>query len=154
MKSPRSSALVLTLAAFAGAALANDAHHTVVAADAVKWGAGPPSLPPGAQASVLYGNPANTGPFVMRLKFPAGFVIPPHRHSRDEPVTVLSGSLKLGAGEKIDRGALKPLPPGSFVHLPANMPHAAFAEAETVVQINGVGPFDVKYINPKDDPRM
>ena len=29
----------------------------------------------------------------------------------------------------------------------------ALADGETVVQINGVGPFDVKYIDPKDDPR-
>lgn len=39
------------------------------------------------------------------------------------------------------------------VHLPAGMPHYAWAEVESVVQINGVGPFDVKYLNPNDDPR-
>jgi hypothetical protein len=26
-------------------------------------------------------------------------------------------------------------------------------EVETVLQINGMGPFDVVYIDPKDDPR-
>jgi quercetin dioxygenase-like cupin family protein len=157
MKSSRSFAFAFIAAtSLLGAsafACASDAHHSVVSADAVKWGAGPPSLPPGAKASVLYGNPANEGPFVMRLKFPAGFVIPPHRHSKDELVTVISGHLKLGTGEKIDRAALNPLPPGTFVNLPGNMPHAAFADAEVVVQISGVGPFDVTYLNPKDDPR-
>lgn len=39
------------------------------------------------------------------------------------------------------------------MHLPAGMPHYAMADGETIVQINGVGPFDVKYVNPKDDPR-
>ena len=33
------------------------------------------------------------------------------------------------------------------------MPHFAFTTEETVVQINGTGPFDVTYIDPKDDPR-
>ena len=132
---------------------AGDAHHTVVPVDAVKWGSAPPSLPPGAQAAVLLGSPAKEGPFVLRLKLPAGFVVPPHRHSKDEFVTVIAGQFAVAAGEKIDRAGLKGLPPGSFVHLPAGMPHYARAEVETIVQINGTGPFDVVYIDPKDDPR-
>lgn len=89
---------------------------------------------------------------MLRLKFPAGFVVPPHRHSKDEFVTVLAGGFAVGAGEKLDPNA-KPLPAGSFVHLPAGMPHFASAVGETIVQINGMGPFDVIYIDPKDDPR-
>jgi Domain of unknown function (DUF4437) len=149
-------ALVLGSAAIVGAAAplhAAEPHHTVVAGDAVKWGPAPPSLPPGAQAAVLLGSPAKEGPFVLRLKFPAGFIVPPHRHSKDEFVTVISGAFAVGAGEKLDRASLKPLPPASFVHLPAGMPHYALAEVETVVQINGVGPFDVTYVDPADDPR-
>ena len=96
---------------------------------------------------------AKEGPFVLRLKFPAGFVVPPHRHSKDEFVTVIAGSFAIGAGEKVDRSAVRPLPPASFVHLPAGMAHFAYAEVESVVQINGVGPFDVVYVDPKDDPR-
>jgi quercetin dioxygenase-like cupin family protein len=116
-------------------------------------GTGPASLPPGAQAAVLLGSPAKEGPFVLRLKFPAGFVVPPHRHSKDEFVTVISGTLAITTGEKVDRASLKALPAASFVHLPAGMPHYAWAEAETVIQVNGYGPFDVVYIDPKDDPR-
>lgn len=127
--------------------------YTVVPADSLAWGAAPPSLPSGAQASVLLGNPAKEGPFVLRLKFPAGFVVPPHRHSKDELVTVISGKVAIVTGEKIDRASLKALPPASFVHLPAQTPHYAWAEAESVVQINGTGPFDVTYVDPKDDPR-
>ncbi|MCK6427887.1 MAG: cupin domain-containing protein [Burkholderiaceae bacterium] len=130
-----------------------DSHPAVVSADAVKWGPAPPSLPPGAQAVALYGSPSKEGPFVLRLKFPAGFTVPPHRHSKDEFVTVISGRFALSVGEQIDAASLKALPPGSFIHLPAGTPHYARAEAETVVQINGMGPFDVKYVNPKDDPR-
>lgn len=135
------------------ASQASEPHHIVVPADAVTWGAAPPSLPPGAQAALLLGSPAKEGPFVLRLKFPAGFVIPPHRHSKDEFVTVISGKVSITSGEKVDRAAVKPVPAASFIHLPAGMPHYLLAEAETVVQINGVGPFDVTYIDPADDPR-
>lgn len=150
--------LLLSLAShqLAGAVTvrAADAHHTVVAGDAVKWGPAPASLPSGAQAVVLYGNPAQDGPFVLRLKFPDGFTVPPHRHSKDEFVTVISGTFAVAAGEKLDRGLAKPLPAASFVHLPAGMPHYAWAAGEAVVQINGFGPFDVTYVDPKDDPRI
>jgi quercetin dioxygenase-like cupin family protein len=126
---------------------------TVVSGAEAHWGAAPPSLPPGAQAWVLHGSPAKEGPFVIRLRFPAGFVVPPHRHSKDELVTVISGNFSITPGDKVDRSATRALPPGSFFHLPAGMTHYAVAATETVVQINGVGPFDVVYLNPKEDPR-
>ena len=84
---------------------AAEPHHTVVPGDAVQWGPAPPSLPPGAQAAVLLGSPAKEGPFVLRLKFPAGFIVPPHRHSKDEFVTVISGKFGIGSGEKLDRAS-------------------------------------------------
>ena len=146
--------VALTLGATGNFAIhAADHHHTVVSGDAVKWGPAPASLPPGAQAAPLLGHPTKEGPFVLRLKFPAGFVVPPHRHSKDELVTVISGAFAVTSGEKVDRASLQPLPAASFVHLPANMAHYAVAEAESVVQINGVGPFDVIYVDPRDDPR-
>lgn len=157
-RAPLTSVIALSLGAavILGAAVqahAAEGHHTIVSGDAITWGPAPPSLPPGAQAAVLLGSPAKEGPFVLRLKFPSGFTVPPHRHSKDEFVTVISGRFGIAAGEKVDRAAAKALPPGSFVHLPAGMPHYALADGETVVQINGTGPFDVNYINPADDPR-
>lgn len=149
------AALPLAGAVVGTAALlqAGEPHHTVVRGDAVEWGPAPASLPPGAEAAVLLGSPAKEGPFVLRLKFPSGFAVPPHRHSKDEFVTVISGGFAISSGETADRASTKALPPASFVHLPAGMPHYAWAEGETVVQINGVGPFDVTYVDPKDDPR-
>ena len=61
--------------------------------------------------------------------------------------------LTINSGEKVDEAALKGLPAGSFFHLPAGMAHYLWSETETIVQLNGTGPFDVKYIDPKDDPR-
>ncbi|WP_374445085.1 cupin domain-containing protein [Stella sp.] len=153
----RLAAAILPLAAAAALAAplpagAAEPHHTVVPADTVRWGAAPPSLPPGAQAAVLLGSPAKEGPFVLRLRFPDGFTIPPHRHSKDEFVTVIAGGFAVAAGDRLDPKA-RALPAGSFVHLPAGMPHFARAVGETVVQVNGTGPFDVTYLDPADDPR-
>ncbi len=142
----------LTLGAVVPADAA-DPHHTIVMADAVQWGPAPPSLPPGAEAAVLAGNPSKAEPFILRLKLPAGYTIPPHRHSADEMVTVIAGAVHVGAGEKLDRAAGKQLSVASFVHLPAGMAHFAWVKAETVLQINATGPFDVIYVNPGDDPR-
>jgi len=143
----------VTMSASAQTPHAGKAHHTAVSADAIEWGAAPPSLPPGAQAAVLLGHPAKEGPFVMRFRLPAGFVVPPHRHSKDEAVTLISGRFSITSGDKIDREGVKPLPPASFFHMPAGMTHYAIAEADSVVQIHGIGPFDVIYVDPRDDPR-
>jgi quercetin dioxygenase-like cupin family protein len=144
----------------AGFTLSTFAVHTgaeqppvTIPGDAVNWGAAPPTLPSGAQASVLHGNPGKPGPFVLRLRFPAGYVVPPHRHSKDELVTVISGKFGVVGGETVDRKALKPVVPGSFINIPAGTSHYAIAESESIVQINGDGPFDITYLNPNDDPR-
>ncbi len=149
-------ALSLCMAAtLAGPAKAHDGefHHTMVAGDSIVWGVAPPSLPAGAEAAVLFGSPAQEGPFVLRLKFPAGFVVPPHRHSQHEFVTVLSGKVAFGTGEAVDRTSLAPLPGGSFVELPPGMPHYVVTFEDTILQVNAKGPFDVIYVDPKDDPR-
>ncbi len=143
----------LGVAAPSQAADAPQAHHTVVSSDAIEWGPAPASLPPGARAAALLGSPGKPGPFVLRLRFPDGFVIPPHRHSKDEFVTVISGTFAIASGETLQRAALQSLPAASFVHLPAGMPHYAVSRGETIVQINGTGPFDVVYVDPKTDPR-
>jgi hypothetical protein len=42
---------------------------------------------------------------------------------------------------------------GGFIVAPANMHHFAMARSKTVVQVHGIGPFAITYVNPKDDPR-
>jgi hypothetical protein len=148
-----SVALVALLALSTPPAGAAEEHHTVVPADDVSWSPGPPTLPSGAQLAVLFGSPAEDGPFVIRLKFPAGYEVPPHWHSKAEHVTVIAGEFGMGTGEVPERAAAPLLAAGSFVGIPARMPHYAWADQETVVQINGMGPFDITYVNSKDDPR-
>lgn len=127
--------------------------HTMVGASDIKWSPAPPSLPAGAQAAVLYGNPGNEGLFALRLKLPKGYAIPPHTHPKPEIVTVISGTFLLGMGETADRRKARSLGAGSFLAMPPGMAHFAFTEEETVVQLNSTGPWAVNYINPNDDPR-
>jgi hypothetical protein len=128
--------------------------HVLVTPDKLKWGPAPPSLPPGAKLAVLDGDPTKAGaPYVLRAKFSDGYRVPPHWHPVDENVTVLKGVLVVGRGEKVDKKAAKELPAGSFSKMPKGMRHYAWAKGETVIQVHGVGPFEIHYVNPADDPR-
>jgi len=128
--------------------------HSMVNASDLQWGPAPPSLPAGAQAAVVDGDPATAGvPFVIRVKFPDGFKVPPHWHPSDENVTVLSGTLVAGMGEKWDDSAMKTFSPGGFARMPAKTPHYVVTKGETIVQIHAIGPFAITYVNPNDDPR-
>ncbi|MBR0651472.1 cupin domain-containing protein [Roseomonas terrae] len=129
------------------------ADHRTFTPQAITWSAGPPSLPRGAQAALLFGDPSKEGPFVLRLRFPDGYLVPPHRHGGAEILTVISGTFALGAGENASMGEVTRLTAGSFTAMPANMPHFARAEGDTVVQLNSIGPWTITYVNPGDDPR-
>jgi quercetin dioxygenase-like cupin family protein len=129
------------------------ASSVTVTPEDVKWGPGPKSLQPGAQAAVLDGNPAEKGVFAMRLKIPAGYRIAPHTHPRQERVTVIEGRFQLGHGRTFDETKLQDLEAGSFFSLPPGMEHFARAAEDTIVQLNGEGPWEINYVNPADDPR-
>lgn len=146
--------VLLAASALAAApqAVPMDAHVFLNQAE-LKWGAAPPSLPSGAQLAVLYGDPDKEGTFTIRMSAPAGYVVPPHWHSRDEHLTVISGTLYLGSGEKADLASAKALEAGGYHFLPAKARHFAMTRTPTIVQISGQGPFDITYIDPADDPR-
>ncbi len=121
--------------------------------ETVEWKAGPAALPPGAKMAVLEGDPTKEGPFVVRFQFPDGYHVAPHTHPKTERVTVISGVLHLATGEALDRNSAKGLPAGSFGFWPAGMKHTAWAEGETIIQLHGIGPWQINYVNPADDPR-
>ena len=126
--------------------------HLVATPDTLKWAE--PAVLPGARLAVVQGDPSKEGLFVYRIKMPAGYKIPPHLHKASENVTVLSGVFFIGVGEKFDQGSGQELPAGGFVSIPPNHPHFAWAGAqETMVQVHGVGPTDLRFVNPADDPR-
>lgn len=118
----------------------------------IKWGAAPSSLPKGARVAVLNGDPGRPGPFTIRLQAPANYRIAPHWHSQAENLTVISGALYLGMGDKMDEKSAHALNAGGFHYLPAKEHHFAFSKGSTVVQISGDGPFDINYLNEADNP--
>jgi hypothetical protein len=84
---------------------------------------------------------------------PDGYRIGPHWHPTDENVTVLSGTLGAGMGDKFDPAAGTFLKSGGFVCMPKKMHHYAWAKGPTIIQVHGIGPFAFTYVNPADDPR-
>ena len=127
--------------------------HIMVKPENVKWLDGPPSLPPGAKFAVIEGDPKVAGLFTMRLWFPAGFKIPAHWHPADEHITVISGTFLMGLGDKFDSEKLQALPVGSFGVMLTGTKHFAMVKEETTVQLHGMGPWGINYVNPADDPR-
>ncbi len=79
--------------------------HVMATLPEAKWGPAPPMLPPGAEIAVLSGNPMGNSLYTMRVKFPAGYVIPAHSHPTDENVAVVSGTLFMGMGDKLNKAA-------------------------------------------------
>ena len=149
-------AAILTLSAGVAAAQGSPQtsapHAIVVQPDQVTWGPAPAVLPAGAKLAVLEGNPNEAGPFTMRLLVPDGYRIPPHYHPIVEHVTVVKGTFKVGMGEKYDASALVELPAGTFAALEFGTRHFAEAKGETIVQLHGIGPWALVYVNPADDP--
>ncbi len=122
--------------------------------DQIHYGPVPAFLAPGAQLAVLEGDPtASTGDFTVRLKMPNGYRIPPHWHPNRENATVISGNLKLGMGDTFDESKMKTIPAGSFGYMDPNMHHYVLANGEVVIQVHGMSPLEINYINPNDDPR-
>jgi hypothetical protein len=134
------------------AAPAAASQHVMMKPADRKWGDPPPVFEKGATFTVVSGNPGEAGPYVVRLKMPAGYKINPHWHPADENVTVISGTMALGMGEKFDKATMTVLPAGSYALLPAEMRHYAMAKTAAVVQVHGMGPFKLTYVNPDDDP--
>jgi len=124
------------------------AEPKMLAAAQMQWRDGPPSLPAGAQMVVLDGDPAKNGSFTIRLKMPAGYKIPPHTHPAAERVTVISGAVHLGIGEKFDESAGRELEAGDFAVLPTGVPHFAWSPSEAVLQIHSEGPFQRRFVDP------
>ena len=127
--------------------------HVVVTPPDIKWGEGPPSLPPGSKLAVLSGNPDKTGLCTLRAKLPDGYKIPAHWHPTTEYVTVISGTLYMGTGEKLEESKGHAMEAGSFGAIGAKTHHFAWATGDTEIQVHLMGPFAITYINPADDPR-
>ncbi len=126
--------------------------HKIVTPADLKWEE-VPALPKGAKAAVIEGPMNQAVPFTARIKFPADFKIPAHSHPGVERATIISGTLNMGFGDKFDKAKTTPMTPGSIMIMQPNTNHFAWTETDTIVQLNGTGPWDIVYVNPEDDPR-
>jgi quercetin dioxygenase-like cupin family protein len=126
----------------------NNTHQSVITPVSVKWR---PFIP-GAEIAVMSGDPAKPGPFVIRIKHHAGLKVPPHWHPTDEHITIITGKAIFGMGEKFDPATGNELAAGSYVLAPKKMAHFIYAKEETISQVHGIGPFQVFWVNPADDP--
>jgi quercetin dioxygenase-like cupin family protein len=114
--------------------------------DEVKW----VSQPNGNQQAVLAGNQKETGLYMYRTRFPANYRNKSHFHPDQRIVTVMSGTLYVGYGEKMDDGQMKALPAGSIFTEPPRQPHYVWAkDGEVVIQVTGYGPSGTTVIEQK-----
>jgi uncharacterized RmlC-like cupin family protein len=133
------AALVIVSGGIASAQMMHGA-PTIVTMNDLKWTPGT-GMMKGVDVAVLTGDPSKPGPYVMRLRMPANTKFAPHYHGDTENVTVISGNIWVGLGDKFDESGMKQLGPGDFVSIPANVHHYAMTKSsEAVIQIHGVGP--------------
>jgi anti-sigma factor ChrR (cupin superfamily) len=117
--------------------------------DKIKW----VQFAPGVEYGPVHGNCDKPGaPCVFQLRFAAGGKIPTHWHPVDENVTVISGTFMAGMGDSYDESKMMTLPVGTYVFMPRRMHHFAGTKDGALVQVHGVGPFKINYVNPADDP--
>lgn len=152
MKSVCATAFVPLIVALAGAAWAQTPTHTMVTPGEIEW-TEVPSLPAGAKLAAIEGVLTEAAPFTFRLKLPANFQIPAHWHPAIEHVTVISGTFHMGTGDKLDKAKTRPLPAGSVAIIQPKLHHYGWTDEETVIQLHGVGPWAINYVDPADDPR-
>lgn len=150
-------ATVISLGSPASASFAQSHSHggakVISTPDDVQWQLAPAIFPQGMKIAYLYGDLGKHEPFTIRVMMPASSVIALHTHNLDEMLTIISGDLDHYTGPKINRSKGIHMKAGGFVHLPVNMGHALKAgDSGTILQVSGVGPFGMTYVDPKDDP--
>jgi uncharacterized cupin superfamily protein len=117
-----------------------------LAADEVRWFT-PPYYNDGRQRAHLFGDSSRGGTWVDRVRIPGSARVLAHTHPQDELVTVIEGTWYLGEGSKFDSAKLKGYPAGSFIVIPAGVPHfVAAKEGTVVVQLSGIEKFQTHYL--------
>jgi quercetin dioxygenase-like cupin family protein len=143
------AAVVIVLAAVTSMTSGGQGSKEVlgITPERVRWFT-PPYYKDGRQRAQLFGDSSQGGTWVDRVKIPAGGRVLAHTHPNDELVTVIEGTWYLGEGEKFDPAKLKGYPVGSFIVVPAGVPHfVAAKEGAVIVQLNGSGTFSTDYLD-------
>ena len=112
------------------------------------------AFPASARLAIVVGEPTEPGPYLIRVKVPAGVRLMPHTHPEDRIYTVISGVFYIGLGDEFDSDKLAAYPPGSVIVLPGGTSHFHWAKSgEYVTQVNAMGPLGLDYLDCHDDPR-
>src|SRR5688572_830520 len=127
--------------------------HMRLNSDDIVWKDGPPSLPAGAKMATIEGDVSKPGLFTIRLLLPAKYKVPAHWHPAVEHVTVLKGGFYMGMGEQFNEATAVKIGKGGFGLMPVKQVHFAFTKKATIIQLHGMGPWGINYVNPADDPR-
>jgi quercetin dioxygenase-like cupin family protein len=115
---------------------------------------GTPSVETGGtiKIAILQGDPMTAGrSFTVRLSCTDGAKIAPHWHPTTENVTVIKGVARIGLGSKWDDAKMTEFPVGGFVSAPAQMRHFAGCKGDSILQINGIAPLVINFVQPGDD---
>jgi quercetin dioxygenase-like cupin family protein len=117
-----------------------------ISPEQVKWFT-PAYYKDGRQRAQLLGDSSKKGPWVDRVKIPAGKRVLAHTHPQDELVTVIEGTWYVGEGAKFDPARLNGYPAGSFIIIPAGTPHfVATKDVPVIVQLSGTEEFRTDYL--------
>ena len=112
----------------------------------VRWST-QPYYTDGRERAQLFGDSSQGGAWVDRVKIPANKRVLAHTHPQDELITVIEGTWYLGEGTKFNPTDLKGYPSGSFIVIPAGVPHfVATKESIAIVQLDGNGKFRTDYV--------
>jgi hypothetical protein len=118
----------------------------VVRADDMPWGPCPPTLPAGCQIAVLEGDPKQPTLFTLRFRTDHAFELRPHTHPRHERVTILEGKVGVGFGDVIERDNVRWFGPGDYYVNAKGAHHFVLVDEGAVLQITGIGPWTVNYL--------
>jgi quercetin dioxygenase-like cupin family protein len=131
----------------------DQASFRIIRSEEVQWRPFP-AFPPEARLAVLVGDPTQAGPYLIRVRLPAGTRMMPHKHSEDRIYTVISGVFYIGLGEELDENKLTAHGPGTVLVLPGGQAHFHWAKSgEYITQVSAIGPLGLKYVDADDDPR-
>lgn len=108
----------------------------------------------GIRTTVLVGDPAQPGPYTVRLSVPPNTRIQAHTHRDNRTAVVVAGTWYFGYGRIANASAERALLPGSFYTEPAGVAHfAETKDAAVLVYISGFGPSDTEYVSQSGAPR-
>ncbi|HEY1334334.1 MAG TPA: DUF4437 domain-containing protein [Myxococcaceae bacterium] len=140
-RTSRAAAILLASALALGgarAAMSEEAKGVSLSAEELRWRE-MSAKAPGVMISEVRGESA-AGPWSGFVRFPAGSKSAVHRHSSDMTVVIVKGTWRYGPSTEKE----KSYGPGSFVFIPAELPHSNSQPEEVLMFVEQSGRFDNK----------